>query len=80
MLDMDLSISVYMEQAEEAKKEAQEEAIAAERKMVVDVFGKAMERIAAKDLSYRVNDDLPEAYATLKQDFNNALAQLAENH
>jgi methyl-accepting chemotaxis protein len=78
MLDMDLSISVYMEQAEEAKKEAQEEAIAAERKMVVDVFGKAMERIAAKDLSYRVNDDLPEAYATLKQDFNNALAQLAE--
>jgi len=78
MLDMDLSISVYMEQAEEAKKKAQEEAIAAERKMVVDVFGKAMERIAAKDLSYRVNDDLPEAYATLKQDFNNALAQLAE--
>jgi len=78
MLDMDLSISVYMEQAEEAKKKAQEDAIAAERKMVVDVFGKAMERVAAKDISYRVDDDLPEAYTTLKENFNNALAQLAD--
>jgi methyl-accepting chemotaxis protein len=78
MLDMDLSISVYMDQAEEAKKKAQEEAIAAERKMIVDSFGSAMAHIAAKDLSYRVEDDLPEAYATLKEDFNNAVKELAE--
>ncbi|GAB4360864.1 MAG: hypothetical protein Kow0026_23500 [Oricola sp.] len=78
MLDMDLSISVYIDQAEEAKKTAQEEAIAAERKMVVDTFGKAMQSIAAKDLSYRVNGDLPDAYASLKNDFNHALSQLAE--
>ena len=78
MLDMDLSISVYMEQAEVAKKKAQEEAIATERKMVVDTFGKAMERIAVKDLTYRVTEDLPEAYTSLKEDFNNALTQLGE--
>jgi methyl-accepting chemotaxis protein len=78
MLDMDLSISVYMDQAEAAKKKAQEEAIAAERKLVTDSFGKAMAKIAAKDLSYRVHDNLPDAYASLVEDFNSALQQLAE--
>ncbi|MAS08254.1 MAG: globin-coupled sensor protein [Ahrensia sp.] len=77
MLDMDLSISVYIDQAEEAKKAAQEEAIASERKLVIDSFGTAMQQIAAKDLTYRVSEQLPEAYAGLKEDFNNALEQLA---
>ena len=78
LLDMDLSISVYIDQAEEAKKAAQEEAIASERQLVIDSFGKAMQQIAAKDLTYRVSDQLPEAYSGLKDDFNNALEQLAD--
>lgn len=78
MLDMDLSISVYIEQGEEAKKTAEKEAIASERKMVTETFGNAMAHIAAKDLSYRISDDLPEAYASLIRDFNSALEQLAE--
>ncbi len=78
MLDMDLSISVYIEQGEETKKKAEQEAIASERKLVIDSFGQAMEQIAAKNLGYRVDDDLPEAYASLTRDFNNALEQLAD--
>ncbi|QJX08353.1 MULTISPECIES: globin-coupled sensor protein [Rhizobium] len=77
MLDMDLAISVYIDEAEVAKQKAQAEAIAAEQKLVCDCFGKAMSAIVDKDVSYRINDDLPEAYHRLRDDFNNALEQLS---
>ncbi|MFK5979666.1 MAG: globin-coupled sensor protein [Rhizobiaceae bacterium] len=75
-LDMDLAISVYIDQAEVAKKAAQEEAINAERKMVVENFGIAMQKIAEKDLTYRMHADMPAAYKKLQDDFNNAMAAL----
>ncbi len=78
LLDMDLAISVYIDQAEIAKQQAQAEAIASERKMVSDCFGNAMAAIADKDLSYRITDDLPEAYHALRDDFNHALEQLGQ--
>lgn len=77
LLDMDLAISVYIDEAEIAKQKAQAEAIEAEQKLVTDCFGKAMAAIAAKDVSYRINDDLPEAYHGLRDDFNDALEQLS---
>jgi methyl-accepting chemotaxis protein len=77
MLDMDLAISVYIDEAEIAKQKAQADAIDAERQLVGAIFGKAMAAIAAKDVSYRINDDLPEAYYALRDDFNNALEQLS---
>jgi methyl-accepting chemotaxis protein len=77
LLDMDLAISVYIDEAEIAKQKAQDEAIAAEQKLVTDCFGKAMAAIAEKDVSYRITDDLPEAYHGLRDDFNDALEQLA---
>ncbi len=63
--------------SEEREKEAQEEAIATERQMVSGVFGKAMSAIAAKELGYRIADDLPDAYHSLRDDFNNAIGELA---
>ncbi len=77
MLDMDLAISVYIDEAEIAKQKAQAEAIDAERQLVCNCFGKAMAAIAAKDVSYRIDDDLPAAYHALRNDFNNALEQLS---
>ncbi|MCZ7501682.1 globin-coupled sensor protein [Agrobacterium rhizogenes] len=77
MLDMDLAISVYIDEAEIAKQKAQTEAIDAERQLVCNCFGKAMAAIAAKDVSYRIDDDLPAAYHVLRDDFNNALEQLS---
>ncbi|EJZ18009.1 globin-coupled sensor protein [Rhizobium sp. Pop5] len=76
MLDMDLAISVYIDEAEVAKQKAQADAIASEQKLVSDVFGKAMAAIAAKDISYRITDELPAAYHRLRDDFNHALEQL----
>lgn len=75
---MDLSISVYIEQGEEAKKKAEQEAIAKERSLVIDSFGQAMKQIAAKNLAHRIEDDLPEAYVSLTRDFNGAVEQLAD--
>lgn len=63
--------------SEEREKIAQEEAIASERQMVCDVFGKAMSAIASKDLSYRIREDLPQAYHVLRDDFNDAIEGLA---
>ncbi|CDM62284.1 methyl-accepting chemotaxis sensory transducer (plasmid) [Rhizobium favelukesii] len=77
LLDMDLAISVYIDEAEVAKQKAHAEAISAEQKLVADCFGKAMAAIAAKDVGYRITDDLPEAYHGLKNDFNDALEQLS---
>ncbi|MDX2205354.1 MAG: methyl-accepting chemotaxis protein [Hyphomicrobiaceae bacterium] len=62
--------------AEETRKRAEQEAIARERAMVSGSVGKGMERLAAKDLTFRLVDDLPEAYIKLQSDFNHAVEQL----
>jgi len=78
LLDMDLSISVYIDQAEVAKRAAQAEVLANEQTLVNECFGRAMNAIVNKDLSYRITDDLPEAYHQLRDNFNDALEQLSE--
>ena len=74
LLDMDLAISVYMEEAETAKQAVA--AIAGERQFVADSFGAAMAAMAGKDLTCRVSGDLPEAYHALRDDFNAAVGTL----
>ncbi|WP_193175870.1 globin-coupled sensor protein [Oricola nitratireducens] len=76
MLDMDLSISAYVEQAEAERKRAEAEAMDVMR-VTVAAFTKAITHLAAKDLSYRMEDELPEGYQSLKTDFNDALGMLA---
>ena len=65
------------QQSERERQEAQEQAITLERGMVMESVGKAMTRLAEKDLSYRINEDLPEAYNDLKINYNHAIEQLA---
>jgi methyl-accepting chemotaxis protein len=62
----------------EAQRRAEEAAINSEREMVTNSFGAALTRLASKDLTYRMNDDMPQAYRRLQQDFNAALAQMEE--
>jgi len=76
-LDMDLAISVYIDEAEAAKKVAQAEAIAAEQKTVSDVFGTALESVADKDMTRQIDADLPPAYDALKSNFNRMVGDLA---
>ena len=77
LLDMDLAISVYIDEKEAAVSRTQQQALD-EANAVSASFGRAISALAAKDVSYRITEDLPEAYQGLKQDFNNALSQLAE--
>jgi len=76
LLDMDLAISVYLEEAEKAKKRAQAEAIASEQKLVTESFGQAITDLAAKDLTGEVQGELPEAYLGLRDDLNASIATL----
>jgi methyl-accepting chemotaxis protein len=62
--------------SEAARKKAEEEAIGRERAMVSASIGAGMAKLAAKDLTFRLTDDLPEAYRKLQADFNSAIEQL----
>jgi len=62
--------------AEAERVRAQEEAIASERALVSRSIGEGLSRLAAKDLTARLNDDLPEAYAKLREDFNVAMVEI----
>lgn len=76
LLDMDFSISVYLEEAEKARVAAEQRAKAQERELVTDSIGAAIGRLAANDISYRLHEELPEGYQKLQSDFNAALDQL----
>lgn len=64
--------------ADDERLIAQEEAIATERNIVVESFGVALSNIANKNLSYRIMDNLPDAYDDLKTNFNTSISGLME--
>jgi methyl-accepting chemotaxis protein/chemotaxis signal transduction protein len=64
--------------SEESRRKAEEEAIGRERAMVSASIGAGMAKLAAKDLTFRLTDDLPEAYRKLQEDFNSAIEQLEQ--
>jgi methyl-accepting chemotaxis protein len=81
MLDMDFAISVYLETLDGQRRRAEEsgqEAIKQERAIVAASIGVGLDRLAAKDLTYRMTSEIPEAYRQLQADFNAAIAQLEE--
>src|SRR5690606_10024688 len=78
-LDMDLSISVYMDMSDLTKQQAvQAQVVSEERKLVGDSFGAALKRVAEGDLTARITGPLPEAYESLGEDFNHALSTLSQ--
>ena len=79
LLDMDLAISVYLETLDEQRRRAEEagrEAISNERAFVANSIGAALAKLADKDLSFRMSEDMPEAYVALQGNFNAAIEQL----
>ena len=46
--------------------------------MVSSSIGAGLAKLAAKDLTFRLDDNLPEAYAKLQSDFNHALEQIEQ--
>ncbi len=63
---------------EELRRQAEQDAITRERAAVEGSIGAGLAKLAAKDLTYRMTDDLPEAYRKLQSDFNEALEQLEQ--
>ena len=63
---------------EAESRNAAARAIEAERDFVRRCLGKGLERLAAKDLTYRITEQLPEAYRKLQDDFNAAMVQIEE--
>lgn len=45
---------------------------------IVQLVGNGLERIAKKDLTYRMTEDFPDSYRRLQTDFNTAIGQLSE--
>lgn len=77
LLDIELAISVYIDEERAARERSQAEAIASEQARVCRVFGAALAAMSRQDLAHRIEEQLPEAYHRLRDDFNKALSDLA---
>jgi len=80
LIDMDFTISVYLD--EEATKRAnklaaEREAAAQVQRLAVERLASALAKLAEKDLTCQIAEDLPEAFRQLQHDFNSVVAQLA---
>ena len=64
--------------AQKTAEDAGRESIQQERAIVVNSIGVGLSKLAAKDLTYRMSADIPEAYRKLREDFNAAIAQLED--
>lgn len=64
--------------AEEAQKQAEEATRLAGIDLVVSSFGEGLGAMAQRDLTYRLNKDLPVEYRVLQQNFNGAVDQLED--
>ncbi len=62
--------------AEGERRQAEERAIERERTLVSESIGTGLVKLAAKDLSYRMSDNIPEAYRKLQVNFNAALEEI----
>jgi methyl-accepting chemotaxis protein len=69
------SINASVRNHEQAVRDARADA-EAEKNHVVQTIAKGLARLAAKDLTARIGDELPAAYAQLRDDFNSALSTM----
>ncbi|WP_400769431.1 methyl-accepting chemotaxis protein [Methylosinus sporium] len=78
-LDMNLSVSVYLDVLREERRvaEAQRADAEAHQRHALDVMANALEELARGDLQRRVVDKLDGGFDKIKEDFNNAAAKLA---
>lgn len=79
MLDMDYSISVYLEALaeERAKVELEQARMKQEQEHVLSLLNTALNHMAQGDMTSRLDGDLPAEFDGLKNNFNTALAKLS---
>jgi methyl-accepting chemotaxis protein len=78
LLDMDLSLSVYLDVGQQAQAAADRAHVALEHEqaLVVEALTTGMAKLADGELTYQMQDDLPPAYVRIKDDFNTLMVQL----
>ncbi|WP_084679187.1 globin-coupled sensor protein [Methylocystis sp. ATCC 49242] len=81
LLDMELSISVYLEELEEKRRQSEAGRLAAEANQThaIEVLAEALKTLASGDLQTRINADLASEFETLKSDFNETVERLRES-
>jgi methyl-accepting chemotaxis protein len=79
-LDMDIAISVYLEELEAQWRKAEEakRAADADAQSALEQTAMALARLAAKDLDCDIRSDLPGKFAKLASDFNAAVSALRQ--
>jgi methyl-accepting chemotaxis protein len=65
-------------EAERRRNQELAEAAAKEQAMVMEAIAGGLARLSDGDLTYRLDQQFPEAYKRLQNDFNGAIAQLEE--
>ena len=80
MLDMELSVSVYLDRLTEERRaiEAARERAAREQAEAITAIATALSRLANGDLATYMRDELNGEFAPLKNDFNTSLTMLRE--
>ncbi len=79
-LDIDLAISSYLAVLEEERAELEAERLAAEQRQTqaVQAVGAALSRLAAGDLTARIEGELAPEFHSLRTDFDHAVESLSE--
>ncbi|MEK8122862.1 methyl-accepting chemotaxis protein [Methylocystis sp. IM4] len=80
LLDLDVGIAVYLEALEERRRQADRDraAIETEQRDVLSDFGDSLRRLAAGDLTAKIEKEFSGHYEQLRRDFNKALDSLDE--
>ncbi len=80
MLDMDYSISVYLDALEEKRVELeqQRERAEADQKVAMEHLRKGLQALASGDFEYKMSEDLPENFKRMAIDYNETVDRL--NH
>lgn len=81
MLDMDYSISVYLDALEEKRLQLQEERERSEanQQIAMQHLRRGLEALARGDFKARMSDDLPDDFKQMATDYNEAVARLNES-
>jgi methyl-accepting chemotaxis protein len=77
-LDAEAEAARRQPEVERAARERQQAEQRARSEQAVALLGAGLGRLAAKDLTFRMSETIPDAYRALQRDFNLAIGQLEE--
>jgi methyl-accepting chemotaxis protein len=76
LLDIGSSVSVYLDEASEARLESEAQTITKERTLVANSLGEGLAELARRNLTHRMTQGLPDIYQVLQTNFNEASGQI----